>query len=144
MLFLVSSPVFASSTNKLANYKTTLLKSKNEPILIARRSGRSFRSHTTKPSTNTKTTSNKTQNNSSKKGFFGGLLGGLLGGALLGSLFGSAFGGGFGTVLMVLILIGVVFIIYKIHKSKREAKIEQLVKERMEKEKDFIHVNPKD
>ena len=145
LMLLVYSPTFAYSNNKDAG-KTKISNSNDRLVLLARRSGRSLRTHTTKPSPSTKHTSNKTQDSSSKnskKGFFGGLLGGLLGGALLGSLFGSAFGGGFGTIIMILILIGIVFIIYKMYKFKREAKIEQLVKERMEKEKNFIHVDPK-
>ena len=147
LLLLISSPTLAFSQDKSVRGGITLYKFKNEPVLVARRSGRSIkmRSNTLNSKKNLdKSKTNTQKKDSSKKGFFGGLFGGLLGGALLGSILGSAFGGGFGTVLMIIIVIGIAFILYKMYKSKREAKIEQLVKERMEKEKDFIHVDPKD
>ncbi len=88
MLFLVSSPVFASSTNKLTTYETTLSKFKNEPVSIARRDGSST-SNSKKNLHESKTDTKKKDSSKKVEWLLGGVLLGLLLGGILLSLFMS-------------------------------------------------------
>lgn len=145
IIFILATPsVFAYSlTNSNHQTNSPTISTTDNKILLARRGSK--KSAKKSVTSSTKKDTKQEKETSSKKGFFGGMLGGLLGGALLGSIFGSAFNGGLGTILMFIIVIGIAFIIYKMYKSKKNTNIERIVEDRLreERNKDFIHVDPK-
>ena len=138
--FLPIKYISADNSVHLRNFTNS------KKILIAKGKIRKITPTTkTKKTKDTKSTKKdeSTKNNDSKKGMLGSFLGGMLGGAILGAIFGHLFGNTISTFLTIALILGIIYAVYKFLKARREKKINQIVEDRIKKEKGYIYVDPK-